>query len=304
MEEVIIPGPLCCRMTGELMNEPGLIETGDCYERIVIENWINSGKKYDPISKEELKITKVILCSNLKMAIEDFKKKLSPIQLKFIIKANEVSVKSTLEEIKSIPNNTCFDETPLKRIIPKDSFIENQLKEKINEEKRKNRNLTNLKKIYSNGYHDYKDDEGNNVLHINCKSSDYKAVKFLLTLKDININAKNKYGNTALHFAVMKNNIDIAKHLLSNGAKVDDKDNLKRTPLFFACTVGNFLMIEMLVDNGADVKIRDIHGVSLLHLASKVGNTFIAEYLITKGVSAKIKDKYGKSPLDYVLNNV
>ena len=56
MEEVIIPGPLCCRMTGELMNEPGLIETGDCYERIVIENWINSGKKYDPISKEELKI--------------------------------------------------------------------------------------------------------------------------------------------------------------------------------------------------------------------------------------------------------
>ena len=302
MEE-IIPEPLCCKMTGELMKEPCLIETGDCYEKEIIQEWIKSGKLYDPFSKEELKHSKLILCQNMKAAIEDFKKKLSQTQRNFLSKAHEISLEKTLEILRTKVKGSTFNEIPLKRIVPPDSLIENQFKEKVNVEKKTNGNLANLKKLLANGYIDAKNEHGNTILHINCDEGDYKAVNFLMTIDDIPINSKNKYGITPLHYAVMRDNIEITKLLLINGARIDDKDNSKRTALFYSCTYGNFDMIELLIDSGANVLCKDIHGVTVLHLASRNGNKFIVEYLISKGAKVNAKDNKGFSPLDYALNN-
>ena len=48
------------------------------------------------------------------------------------------------------------------------------------------------------------------------------------------INLQDEKGSTALHFAVIANQPDLIHVLLSKGASVVVKDNLKKTPLQYS----------------------------------------------------------------------
>ncbi|EAX88509.1 ankyrin repeat protein, putative [Trichomonas vaginalis G3] len=44
------------------------------------------------------------------------------------------------------------------------------------------------------------------------------------------VNAKNNYGSTALHFAVYSNSLEIIETLISHGAKVNIQNDYGQTP--------------------------------------------------------------------------
>ena len=48
------------------------------------------------------------------------------------------------------------------------------------------------------------------------------------------IKEKNVYGETALHKAVRKGNLEIVKLLIENSAEIDSKDNNQDSPLCLA----------------------------------------------------------------------
>ncbi|MCY4321538.1 MAG: ankyrin repeat domain-containing protein, partial [Bdellovibrionaceae bacterium] len=75
-----------------------------------------------------------------------------------------------------------------------------------------------------------------------------KAVNKILE-EGVDIHALNKYGDTALHLAVLKGYNNIIKALINHGAKLNAKNNYGYTPLDRAWTIETY---ELLKNNGAN----------------------------------------------------
>ncbi|EAX96042.1 ankyrin repeat protein, putative [Trichomonas vaginalis G3] len=64
-----------------------------------------------------------------------------------------------------------------------------------------------------------------------CKYNNIKIVEYLLTLKGIDVNAKSRKGNTALHYACINESIGIILLLLSyKGIDKNAKNSKGLTP--------------------------------------------------------------------------
>ncbi|MHC4662359.1 MAG: ankyrin repeat domain-containing protein [Planctomycetota bacterium] len=65
-------------------------------------------------------------------------------------------------------------------------------------------------------------------------------------------------GDTPLHVAVLNENIDIIRILISYGAKLHAPSSRKGwTPLYYSVYVDNVRVAEILIKNGADVNLED-----------------------------------------------
>ena len=62
-------------------------------------------------------------------------------------------------------------------------------------------------------------------------------------------------GNTALHYAVMKNNVEIAGLLIEHGASINQKNFVKKTPLTLALEKNRKPLIELLRQHGAEGEV-------------------------------------------------
>ena len=73
-----------------------------------------------------------------------------------------------------------------------------------------------------------------------------------LIAAEVNLNALDSYGGTALHRAAFKNRIKIAQMLLDAGADVDAESRNGDTALHWATEMGNAEVVKVLLDAGAD----------------------------------------------------
>jgi ankyrin repeat protein len=74
-------------------------------------------------------------------------------------------------------------------------------------------------------------------------------------------------GNTALHFAVYKDNIQMAKRLVLSGANINCQDRYGNTPLHIASGQGQRAMLKFLLCHGADCSIKNARGQTAMHVA-------------------------------------
>jgi len=74
------------------------------------------------------------------------------------------------------------------------------------------------------------------------------------------INAKDKFGRTALHKAVNKGNIDIIEMIIEKGADVNAKDAKGDTPMHTAAWKENEDIIKLLVEKKADPSLTNTYG--------------------------------------------
>lgn len=65
-----------------------------------------------------------------------------------------------------------------------------------------------------------------------CNRKQREVIDRLLDL-NANVNAQNKDGNTALHFAILHRDVALIKKLIQHGAKLDIKNKEGQTPEFF-----------------------------------------------------------------------
>ena len=75
---------------------------------------------------------------------------------------------------------------------------------------------------------------------------DIAQVKSLLS-KGADVNAKDKFGWTALHFATAQGSEEVARHLIAGAADVNAKDRRGRTPLDLAQKAENKEMVDLLL---------------------------------------------------------
>ena len=85
-------------------------------------------------------------------------------------------------------------------------------------------------------------------------------------------------GASALHLAVLKDNREIARVLLDNGADIDirARDTYQGSPLEWAVSFGIKEMAMFLVESGADVNAKNALGTTPLDAAA-ADNAFISK---------------------------
>ena len=78
-----------------------------------------------------------------------------------------------------------------------------------------------------------------------------------LVAKGFDLNEKNRFGTSPLHLAISKNNLEIVKVLIVNGASPDvfDASSWNFTPLQLAMKMENYEIVKFLVENGANINL-------------------------------------------------
>ena len=119
-------------------------------------------------------------------------------------------------------------------------------------------------------------------LIISAKNGDLLMVKECLANSEY-VNAKNKYGETALIYASQNGHLEIVQCLIENGVNVNANkrtSNCRWTALIYVSNQGFFEIVKILVKNGADVNIRDENLRTALFWAK---NDEIREFLRNAG---------------------
>ena len=83
----------------------------------------------------------------------------------------------------------------------------------------------------------------------------------------MDINAKNKDGETALMLASSEGHLEIVKLLIEKGADVNVKNEDGKTALTLASRYGHLEVVKYLVENGADVNSKENDGDTALYYA-------------------------------------
>lgn len=105
------------------------------------------------------------------------------------------------------------------------------------------------------------------------------------------------HGWTALHEAMVQNNVEIAEMLVKAKAKINIADNFGLSPLFVAAQCGNVNASRFLVKNGADINSQAKDGATALYEACKNGHEEIVEFLLSQNADANKPGKSGLLPI-------
>ena len=173
-------------------------------------------------------------------------------------------------------------------------------------------NLAQVKAALSRGGHiNAPDADGNTAVHAACQNESMLAY---LLQKGGNVNALNKYGQTALMFVTMTDQLAVAnqsrivKRLLNAGAKLNLRNISGQTALTLALDAGRFETARLLIDRGADANIPDDKGETPLMKAAagillpmdgdkdKERAEMLA-LLLKKGAKANAADEEGRTAL-------
>ena len=106
------------------------------------------------------------------------------------------------------------------------------------------------------------------------------SVWFLLLATTAGIQNGNS-SDTSLIIAVRRNDVDLIRRLLRNGADAKATNNRGETALMFAARKGDDKMVEILLPN-SDAKAVPLSGYTALMLATKYGSVKMVKSLLPK----------------------
>jgi ankyrin repeat protein len=129
---------------------------------------------------------------------------------------------------------------------------------------------------------------------------DREAVKSLLK-QAADVNAAQGDGMTALHWAAMNGDAELAQMLIFAGANVRATTRLGTyTPLYLASQQGHGSVIQALVKAGADVKAGTPNGTTPLMVAAASGEVDAVRLLVENGADVNGRDGVrAQTPLMY-----
>ncbi|KAM6984971.1 BRCA1-associated RING domain protein 1 [Aplochiton taeniatus] len=113
---------------------------------------------------------------------------------------------------------------------------------------------------------------------------------------------RNHKGETPLHLAAIKGDMEAVTELLDHGADPNLKDNAGWTPLHEACNLGHQSVVELLVPRGALLNTPGYENDSPLHDAVRNGHPAIVKLLLQHGASQSVMNMFGLRPADYAAS--
>lgn len=178
--------------------------------------------------------------------------------------------------------------------------------------------LVEIQNFDSRDLRGYSDQYGNTLLFY----SKDAAIAEEIIKSGTHVNAKNDYGNTALHFACASLDVHMTDFLISKGADTDAKNMYGERPIdviifgFWYPTdyTGHSLygesidgsqrltIFKKLLDSGSNLHNADAP-MPLLHSAIRHHDISIMQFLLEQGVPTDILGPNGMTALDYAKSN-
>ena len=104
-------------------------------------------------------------------------------------------------------------------------------------------------------------------------------------------------GNTALHFAVLGNYVEVINYLISQSANIDQPNTKGLPPLHLAAVHGHTEAIFALIEKGAKVNQPGPLGYTPLHVAARNNQANAINALVAQGASVNELNTNGNTPL-------
>ncbi|XP_070574394.1 ankyrin repeat domain-containing protein 12-like isoform X2 [Ptychodera flava] len=114
----------------------------------------------------------------------------------------------------------------------------------------------------------------------------------------VRVNKRNEKGETQLHTAAIKGDVQTTKSLIKQGADVNCQDFAGWTPLHEACNHGFYDIAKQLLKAGANVNIQGLNDITPLHDAAVNGHVKVVELLLKHGANPLQANNTGKTPLN------
>ncbi|KAJ8920823.1 hypothetical protein NQ315_015613 [Exocentrus adspersus] len=109
---------------------------------------------------------------------------------------------------------------------------------------------------------------------------------------------RNERGETPLHLAAIKGDVEQVCKLLAHRADPNVADFAGWTPLHEACNHGWYEVAFRLVQSGANVNAKGLDNDTPLHDAAINGHLKLVKLLVEQGADIHAKNSKGKTPLD------
>lgn len=136
-------------------------------------------------------------------------------------------------------------------------------------------------------------ENGDTALHLAARRRDVDMVRILVDY-GTNVDTQNGEGQTALHIAAAEGDEPLLKYFYGVRASASITDNQDRTPMHLAAENGHANVIEILADKfKASIYERTKDGSTLMHIASLNGHAECATMLFKKGVYLHMPNKRG-----------
>jgi ankyrin repeat protein len=124
------------------------------------------------------------------------------------------------------------------------------------------------------------------------RSGNREAVLAAITSPDIDVNAAEPDGSTALLWATYKVDHELVRALLKAGAKPNVTNNFGSSPLSEAVKLGDVDLVRVLLDARADPDSPNQDNQTALMLASSIGSLEIAKLLTAKGANVNAVESF------------
>jgi len=108
---------------------------------------------------------------------------------------------------------------------------------------------------------------------------------------------------SALQWAAINGNLQIAAILIKASARLEDRDLLGNTALIYAADHDRLEMVKLLLDVGAQIDGQNKDGMTALMLAAKNGEVEIVRVLLARGADPNKSDYTGRDAQGWALES-
>ena len=148
-----------------------------------------------------------------------------------------------------------------------------------------------------------RDHNGNTPLHTASKEGHVCIVKCLIAAK-AKLDVQQKNGGTPMYIACLKKHLEVVRTLLKAEADPDIPiSSAGTTALHAAVLINNIPLLELLLQHNADPNYQDVYGFSVLHTASVSGNLTMVKLLLKAGAYTHLSAKGLSTPLHFACIN-
>ncbi len=139
---------------------------------------------------------------------------------------------------------------------------------------------------------------------IEAARSDNRASVAALLSRGADVNARGPDGSTALAWAAVRNNADVAGLLLRAGADPDLANAYGIGPLSLAIENGAQGIARLLLENGADPNVPRESGETPLMTAVRMGQLDVVKLLLDRGAGVNAREKkFGQTAMMWAAGN-
>ncbi|KAH1005942.1 hypothetical protein HUJ04_006838 [Dendroctonus ponderosae] len=140
------------------------------------------------------------------------------------------------------------------------------------------------------------DGDGQTALFHAAANGHVSIVKRLIEM-GASLDRKNKENKSALHEACQGGHVEVTQMLLAREAAMEARDNQENTPLHVAVQHQQNQIVQILLDNGADPDSENQKGNTPVHIAASLGSKGILNSLLQHGASLAVQNQSGNTAL-------